>query len=155
MKMKMVFLISASNKRTSTVNSKYSEIISVKSCGESKKDIEIYPNPTNGVTLSGKINTKTTQPWSIVIYDKLGNVIMRTTFSPGGIYHILSTYAETWNLLRRFFIRNCIQSNEFPGQELTKEGIIHFFSHQIWISRWTKKPAPGAGFSTKGSPKHY
>jgi len=58
---------------------KYSEVISVTSCGESKKDIEIYPNPTNGVTLSGKINSKMNQPWSIVIYDKLGNVIMRST----------------------------------------------------------------------------
>ncbi len=58
---------------------KYSEIISVRSCGEPKKEIEIYPNPTNGITLSGKINTKTIQPWSIVIYDKLGNVIMRST----------------------------------------------------------------------------
>ena len=60
---------------------KYSETISVNSCGQSKKDIEIYPNPTNGVTLSGKINTNSTQPWSIVIYDKLGNSIMRTTGS--------------------------------------------------------------------------
>lgn len=58
---------------------KYSETISVTSCGSSKKDIEIYPNPTNGITLSGKINSKSTQPWSIVVYDKLGNVIMRST----------------------------------------------------------------------------
>ena len=58
---------------------KYSEIISVRSCGEPKKEIEIYPNPTNGVTLSGKINARMTQPWSIVVYDRLGNVVMRTT----------------------------------------------------------------------------
>ncbi|HEY4967565.1 MAG TPA: T9SS type A sorting domain-containing protein [Puia sp.] len=59
--------------------SKYSEIIFVRSCCSPKKDIEIYPNPTNGVTLSGKIKSKMTQPWSIVIYDKLGNVITRSS----------------------------------------------------------------------------
>jgi hypothetical protein len=58
---------------------KNSEIISVKSCGEPKKDIEIYPNPTNGSTLSGRLNSKTNEPYSIVIFDKLGNVINRST----------------------------------------------------------------------------
>ena len=61
--------------------SKYSQVISVRSCGEPQKAIEIYPNPTNGVTLSGKINVKATQPWSIVVYDKLGNVILRSALN--------------------------------------------------------------------------
>jgi len=58
---------------------KNSEIISVKNCSEPKKDIEIYPNPTNGSTLSGRLNSKTNEPYSIVIFDKLGNVILRST----------------------------------------------------------------------------
>jgi hypothetical protein len=37
----------------------------------------IYPNPTNGISLSGRINLKSNEEYSIVIFDKLGNVLSR------------------------------------------------------------------------------
>jgi hypothetical protein len=78
---------------------KYFNIIQVNNCNKDLKGIKIYPNPTNGITLSGRVDSKANEQYSIVVFDRFGKMVSRSTstqpeftvyFShtlPSGIYY--------------------------------------------------------------------
>ena len=53
----------------------YFNTIQVSDCNLPAKKIIVYPNPTNGTALSGRINEKVNEPYSIDIFDKTGNLV--------------------------------------------------------------------------------
>jgi hypothetical protein len=55
----------------------YYNTIPVDHCNKDISSIIIYPNPTDGLTLSGRINDNINESYSIVIFDKLGMMVGR------------------------------------------------------------------------------
>ena len=80
-------------------NFQYFNIIQVDNCNKVLTGVNIYPNPSNGISLFGTINLKTNEAYSVVIYDAAGNMISRSistqpeftiNFShtlPSGVYY--------------------------------------------------------------------
>jgi hypothetical protein len=78
---------------------KYFNIIQVNNCNNGNTAVNIYPNPTNGITLNGSIHLKANETYTIEIFDKLGKMVSRFTsvqpeFSvnfaqtlPSGVYY--------------------------------------------------------------------
>ncbi|HEV3224834.1 MAG TPA: T9SS type A sorting domain-containing protein [Puia sp.] len=60
-------------------NFKYFHTIQVNNCFKDRTEVNIYPNPSNGLTLSGSINLKDNQTYSIEIFNNLGMIISRYT----------------------------------------------------------------------------
>ncbi|HEY4156212.1 MAG TPA: T9SS type A sorting domain-containing protein, partial [Puia sp.] len=60
-------------------NTKYFNTIQVNNCHTDQVGISIYPNPTNGVSLFGRIDLKANEVYSIVIYDTFGRMISSST----------------------------------------------------------------------------
>ena len=76
----------------------YFKIISVNNCHKDSRELNIYPNPSNGRSLFGKINLKPNETYSIAIFDNFGKPVTRIVSSqpefainfaqllPSGIY---------------------------------------------------------------------
>ncbi len=62
-------------------NFKYFNTIPVNNCNSNSAGLSIYPNPSNGRSLFGKINLKANEEYSIIIFDAVGNVVLRSTSS--------------------------------------------------------------------------
>jgi hypothetical protein len=56
-------------------NFKYFHTIQVNNCMMGITEVNIYPNPSNGLTLSGSINLKDNQTYSIEIFNNLGMMV--------------------------------------------------------------------------------
>ncbi len=56
-------------------NFKYFNIIQVNACTIDVLGVNIYPNPSNGLTLSGNIAQKTNEAYSIEIFNSLGMMV--------------------------------------------------------------------------------
>jgi hypothetical protein len=59
-------------------NFKYFNVISVENCSQDLTTVNIYPNPTNGRSLFGRINLKANAAYSIVIFDAFGKLVSRS-----------------------------------------------------------------------------
>ena len=55
--------------------SKYSEILRVDNCHINATVVNIYPNPSNGISLYGSINLKTNEAYTIEVFDNLGTKV--------------------------------------------------------------------------------
>jgi hypothetical protein len=55
--------------------SKYSEILRVDNCHTSSAAVNIYPNPSNGISLYGSINLKANEAYTIEVFDNLGKMV--------------------------------------------------------------------------------
>jgi len=58
-------------------NFNYFKIIQVNSCNKEVPAINIYPNPSNGISLFGKINLKANEKYSVEIFDNSGKMVSR------------------------------------------------------------------------------
>ncbi len=58
---------------------KYFNILQVNNCYKNLIGINIYPNPSNGRSLYGRINLKANEAYSIEIFDTLGKIVSRFT----------------------------------------------------------------------------
>ncbi|HMH35023.1 MAG TPA: T9SS type A sorting domain-containing protein, partial [Puia sp.] len=56
---------------------KYFNIVRVNPCDEDLTGLSIYPNPSNGRSLHGRIHLKSTEAYSIVIFDRFGKLVSR------------------------------------------------------------------------------
>jgi len=59
-------------------NFKYSNVIAVVNGNQDLTTVSIYPNPTNGRSLFGRINLKANAAYSIVIFDAFGKLVSRS-----------------------------------------------------------------------------
>lgn len=59
-------------------NFKYFNVIPVENCSQDLTTVNIYPNPTNGRSLFGRINLKANAAYSIVIFDAFGKLVSRS-----------------------------------------------------------------------------
>ncbi len=59
-------------------NFKYFNTIPVNNCDNDLTLLSIYPNPSNGRSLFGRINLKANEEYSIVIFDAFGNTVSRS-----------------------------------------------------------------------------
>ncbi len=64
--------------------SNYFNTIQVNNCNINSTEINIYPNPSNGIAVFGKVPLPANQTYSIEIYDYAGNVISRLTSDQPG-----------------------------------------------------------------------
>jgi hypothetical protein len=60
-------------------NFEYFHTIQVNNCIKNTTEVNIYPNPSNGLTLSGSINLKDNQTYSIEIFNNLGMMVSHYT----------------------------------------------------------------------------
>jgi hypothetical protein len=60
-------------------NFEYFHTIQVNNCIKNITEVNIYPNPSNGLTLSGSINLKDNQTYSIEIFNNLGMMVSHYT----------------------------------------------------------------------------
>ena len=77
----------------------YFNTIQVNNCYKDLIGLNIYPNPSNGISLFGRINLKANEEYSIVIFDNLGKIVSRFTSNqpeftvnfphilPSGVYY--------------------------------------------------------------------
>jgi hypothetical protein len=56
-------------------NSTYSKIIRVGSCGLTASNVNVYPNPSNGASLGGRIDLAPGQTTSIQVFDAMGRMV--------------------------------------------------------------------------------
>lgn len=78
---------------------KYFNILQVNNCHKDLTALSLYPNPTNGSSLSGRINLKGSQEYSILIFDNFGKLVSSFTSNqpeftvsfpytlPSGVYY--------------------------------------------------------------------
>jgi hypothetical protein len=57
----------------------YFKIIKVNNCNKEVPAINIYPNPSNGISLFGKINLKSNEKYSVEIFDNSGKMVSQFT----------------------------------------------------------------------------
>jgi hypothetical protein len=57
--------------------STYSEILRVDNCRVNATAVDIYPNPSNGASLYGRINLKANEAYTIEVFDNLGKMVYR------------------------------------------------------------------------------
>jgi hypothetical protein len=81
-------------------NTKYFNTLQVKNDQHSSASLRIYPNPSNGSNIFGKLGSKTNQTYTVEIFDNLGKMLQRAMYSqaefsvgfaqplPSGIYFI-------------------------------------------------------------------
>ena len=58
---------------------KYFDILRVENCHTHSTDVNIYPNPSNGISLYGSLDLKADAFYSIEIFDNFGKMICHTT----------------------------------------------------------------------------
>jgi Secretion system C-terminal sorting domain len=56
-------------------NFKYFQTIQVNNCTVNITEVNIYPNPSNGLAISGSVNLKDNQPYAIEIFNSLGMMV--------------------------------------------------------------------------------
>lgn len=59
--------------------SNYFKIIQANHCDQQVSSVNIYPNPTNGRSLFGKINLKSNERYAVEIFDNNGRIVTRFT----------------------------------------------------------------------------
>jgi hypothetical protein len=94
----------------------YSKIIQVNNCQKDIASTTIYPNPSNGISLSGKINLKINEPYTVDIMDHMGKVLSTHGFTqfdftirflhtlPAGVYYARFT-SRTISKVESFLVK--------------------------------------------------
>ena len=95
----------------------YFDILPVNNCNGQSTGVNIYPNPSNGISLYGKINLKANETYSIEIFDNLGNIVNQSSTDqqaftvefphvlPSGIYYARFTSAN-FSMVKRFLVQH-------------------------------------------------
>lgn len=65
-------------------NFSYMKTITVNPCESQANVLEIFPNPSNGISLSGKIHLKNNIPYSLQVLDNTGKMVLGATFVQPG-----------------------------------------------------------------------
>jgi hypothetical protein len=96
--------------------SEYFKTIQVGNCSGKSAGVNIYPNPSNGISLYGTIQLPANEPYSVEIYDYSGNVVSRLSSSqpgftinfshilPSGVYYA-RFYSTDFSAVKSFLVR--------------------------------------------------
>jgi len=95
----------------------YSQIIKVNNCNKNSSGVNIYPNPSNGRSLFGRINLKANEIYSIEIFDYLGKMVSHVTsvqsefainfpqLLPSGVYYAKIS-SPTYSTVSCFLVKH-------------------------------------------------